>query len=259
MKPYQHKKQFGQHFLKDAEVISQTIQLLKERYPTGKVLEVGPGMGVLTEQLVKEKNYTLFINEIDRDLLPVLIQTFHQIPQSQWLPGDFLQISLAALGDHYALIGNFPYNISTQIVFRMLEERMHIPVAVGMFQKEVGERLAAPPGSKTYGITSVLTQAYYQVKLHIHIPPSSFQPPPKVDSVVLSMERLPEETWPICGFEPLRKVVKAAFGQRRKTLRNALKGITFQGMAPDDPIWDLRAERLSVQDFTRLALAQMKT
>jgi 16S rRNA (adenine1518-N6/adenine1519-N6)-dimethyltransferase len=166
---------------------------------------------------------------------------------------------LAALGDHYALIGNFPYNISTQIVFRMLEERMHIPVAVGMFQKEVGERLAAPPGSKTYGITSVLTQAYYQVKLHIHIPPSSFQPPPKVDSVVLSMERLPEEAWPICGFEPLRKVVKAAFGQRRKTLRNALKSITFHGMAPDDPIWDLRAERLSVQDFTRLALAQMKT
>lgn len=254
-KPYKHKKQFGQHFLKDRQVVTDTVALLKSLYPEGPVLEIGPGMGVLTEKLLENRSWDLYINEIDRDLLPELKIKFPFVPEDRWKPGDFLEIPLDALGPVFALTGNFPYNISTQIVFRLLDERARIPVMVGMFQREVGERFAAGPGSKVYGITSVLARAYYTVRVHIRIPPGAFNPPPKVHSVVISMVRKPDCEFPDCSYGALKRVVKSAFSQRRKTLRNALKSLQFSGIPADDPVWNKRAEQLDVSEFVRLVKA----
>jgi len=249
---YRHKKQFGQHFLRDQRVIEKTIAQLKEDYPAGNLLEVGPGEGVLTRHLYDLDEYQLHISEIDRDLLPALEAEF-SLPESCWLRGDFLKADLGSLPAPLAVIGNFPYNISTQIVFKVLAHRERVPYVLGMFQKEVGERLAAGPGSKTYGITSVLASAYYDICCHFTIAPGAFHPPPAVDSVILSMKRKPVESFPVNSFERLQRVVKTAFSQRRKTLRNSLKSLTFSSEWPVPEWQGLRPEQLPVSAFDQIA------
>jgi 16S rRNA (adenine1518-N6/adenine1519-N6)-dimethyltransferase len=249
--PYRHKKQFGQHFLRDKTVIEKTVLRLKNDYPKGSVLEVGPGEGVLTQEIYGLSEYELFISEIDRDLLPALEAKF-PLPESNWLRGDFLKARLDVLPNPLAIVGNFPYNISTQIVFKVLENKEQIPYVLGMFQKEVGERLAAGPGSKTYGITSVLAGAYYDIQCHFTIPPGAFIPPPAVDSVILSMRRKSVDAFPVNSFSRLQKVVKTAFSQRRKTLRNSLKSLNFSTSWPDETWYSLRPEQLPVSAFDQI-------
>lgn len=219
-------------------------------YPQGKVLEIGPGAGVLTRIIQTYPSWELFVNEIDRTLFESLKQEFG-LDEHHFLEGDFLKIHLEnRMGGSFAIIGNFPYNISTQIVFRILENRQYIPYCVGMFQKEVAERIAAPPGSKTYGITSVLTQAYYQVEYLFTVPEHVFTPPPKVKSGVIRMTRksqqgLPEE-------KLFFNVVKTAFNQRRKTLKNALKSLSLPPGWEQLPWLEQRAEQLSLEQFIEL-------
>ncbi len=190
------------------------------------------------------------MNEIDRTLFEPLKQQF-QLDEKHFLQGDFLQMPLQErMGESFAVIGNFPYNISTQIIFKILENREHIPYCVGMFQKEVAERIAAPPGSKTYGITSVLTQAYYTVEYLFTVSEHVFDPPPKVKSGVIRLTRKPEMDLP--NEKLFFKVVKAAFNQRRKTLKNALKSLSLQPGWEQLPWLDQRAEQLSLQQFTEL-------
>jgi 16S rRNA (adenine1518-N6/adenine1519-N6)-dimethyltransferase len=249
--PYKHKKHFGQHFLNDQNIIEKTMAIILEHFPEGNVLEIGPGDGVLTKELLNIASYNLFISEIDQDLIE-LIQNRFNIEERKWLKGDFLKASLSIIPDEFIIVGNFPYNISSQIIFRLLDEKSRIPALIGMFQKEVAERLAATPGSKTYGITSVLAQSYYQVKLHFTVPPNSFNPPPKVNSAILSMKRLTVEKQSNCNYKTLKLVVKTAFNQRRKTLKNSLKSLNFNDNIPEY-WWSLRPEQMQVQDFSVLA------
>jgi len=205
---------------------------------------------VLTRIIHKYPTWELFVNEIDRTLFETLKQQF-QLDEKHFLEGDFLQLPLEGrIGESFAVIGNFPYNISTQIVFRILENREHVPYCVGMFQKEVAERIAAPPGSKTYGITSVLTQAYYTVEYLFTVPEHVFDPPPKVKSGVIRMTRKPYPDLP--NEKLFFNVVKAAFNQRRKTLKNALKSLSLQPGWEKLPWLDQRAEQLSLEQFTEL-------
>ncbi len=205
---------------------------------------------MLTRIIQTNPSWELFVNEIDYTLFDTLKQEFN-LDEQHFLEGDFLKVNLASrMGDSFAIIGNFPYNISTQIVFRILENRLYIPYCVGMFQKEVAERIAATPGSKTYGITSVLTQAYYTVEYLFTVSEHVFSPPPKVKSGVIRMTRknqqnLPEE-------KLFFKVVKAAFNKRRKTLKNALKSLSLPAGWEQLPWLDQRAEQLSLEQFIEL-------
>lgn len=215
------------------------------------MLEVGPGTGVLTKYLLERKDITLHAIEMDHESVEFLMAHYPQI-SGRLQSGDFLRMNLDAVGDGpLAIIGNFPYNISSQIFFKVLEHRDHIPEVVGMLQKEVAERLAAPPGSKTYGILSVLLQAWYDVEYLFSVPPAVFYPPPKVDSGVIRVKRNTRTSLG-CDEKVFTRVVKAGFGQRRKTLRNALGGIQFT-TPPDAHLLTLRAERLSVEDFIAIA------
>jgi 16S rRNA (adenine1518-N6/adenine1519-N6)-dimethyltransferase len=245
------KKHLGQHFLKDERIASDIAHALTGHSGYRDVLEVGPGMGVLTKYLLKQEQFTLHAVEMDTESVDYLMAHYPQI-SGRLKSGDFLRMNLDSIGDGpLAIIGNFPYNISSQIFFKVLEHRDHIPEVVGMLQKEVAERLAAPPGSKTYGILSVLLQAWYDVEYLFDVPPSVFIPPPKVDSGVIRVKRN-TRTELGCDEKVFIRVVKAGFGQRRKTLRNALSGIAF-ATAPDPHILTLRAERLGVEDFVALA------
>ena len=215
------------------------------------MLEVGPGTGVLTKYLLERKDITLHAVEMDHESVDYLIAHYPQI-SGRLQSGDFLRMNLDTIGDGpLAIIGNFPYNISSQIFFKVLEHREHIPEVVGMLQKEVAERLAAPSGSKTYGILSVLLQAWYDVEYLFSVPPAVFYPPPKVDSGVIRVRRNTRTSLG-CDEKVFIRVVKAGFGQRRKTLRNALAGIQFT-TPPDAHLLTLRAERLSVEDFIAIA------
>lgn len=240
------KKYWGQHFLKDLNVARRISETL-EAVPPQPVVEIGPGEGVMTQFLL-EKHPKISVVEVDPEAVDFLTDRFgldkltiHHLDVLKWKPsGD----------EPLAIIGNLPYNISSPIFFLLLEYRYLVREGVFMIQKEVAQRISAKEGSKTYGVLSVLLQAYFDIKYHFTVPPTVFRPPPKVDSGVIRMQPLGEE--PPVSFDALRRVVKQAFGQRRKTLRNALKGLEFE----EFPEWEgwkgLRAEALSVKDFIHL-------
>jgi 16S rRNA (adenine1518-N6/adenine1519-N6)-dimethyltransferase len=253
------KKHLGQHFLKDESVakkIAQTLSL--DGY--SNVIEIGPGMGVLTKHLL-QRDLDLVAMDLDEESIVYLNHSFplehadilKNNNRLNIIEADFLQFDLTQLyGDEqFAITGNFPYNISSQIVFKMLEMRNQVPEFSGMFQKEVAKRICEGPGNKTYGILSVFVQAYYDAEYLFTVPPSVFDPPPKVDSGVLRLTRKKELNLP-CDERLFFKVVKTAFNQRRKTLRNSLKIFNLSDNLKEDTIFDQRPEQLSVADFITL-------
>lgn len=249
------KKHLGQHFLKDPEIGKKIVDSLVGKYKY--VLEIGPGMGILSQFLFEHKEYETFLIDIDPESITYLREHF-PFRQDRIIEGDFLQFDLLKKFDRpVAIIGNFPYNISTQILFRVLEFKDHIPEVVGMFQKEVAERIASGPGNRDYGILSVLMQMYYDVELLFVLNQEDFQPPPKVKSAILHFVLKPGFK-PDCDEKLFKRVVKVAFNQRRKTLRNALSAMVDKNKMADLPFLELRAERLSWQDFVVLTNAIAK-
>jgi 16S rRNA (adenine1518-N6/adenine1519-N6)-dimethyltransferase len=253
VKPVQPKKHLGQHFLTDLNIAQQIVGAL--RLPNGvkDVLEVGPGMGVLTQYLVQHPEYQTTIVDIDRESVAWLNEHFPQL-EGRVLLADFLKTDLKTLFQGpFAVIGNFPYNISSQIFFKVLDHRDQVPEVVGMIQKEVAERIAAPHGSKTYGIMSVLLQAFYTIEYLFTVHEHVFNPPPKVKSAVVRLTRNGVAQLP-CDEKLFFKVVKASFATRRKTLRNCLKPFNLPIEVTQDTLFDKRAEQLSVNDFINLTL-----
>lgn len=244
------KKYLGQHFLTDLDVAERIAQTLQGSGYT-KVLEIGPGTGVLTQFLLK-RDFETFVVEIDSESVVYLEQHFPKL-QKHIIPADFLHWDpTTVLGDEpFAVTGNYPYNISSQIVFRVLEMRHRIPEMTGMFQKEVARRFASEPGSKEYGIISVLAQAYYTVEYLFTVDEHVFNPPPKVKSGVIRMVRRPEQTLD-CNEKLFKEIVKSAFNQRRKTLRNALKSLNLHLDAVPADVLAKRAEQLHWQEFVAL-------
>ena len=242
------KKHLGQHFLKDLSVArSITDALSGESYTN--IVEIGPGMGVLTQYLLK-KDFITHVIELDRESVSYLQSEYPQLSQRIY-SANFLKLNLETITDQpFALIGNFPYNISSQILFKALDYKDQIPEIVGMFQKEVAERVSSIPGNKKYGIISVLVQAYYNIEYLFTVDEDVFDPPPKVKSGVIRLSRNDEKKLE-CNEKFFKKVVKQAFSQRRKTLRNALKPLIGKS-GFNDPKLELRAERLSVKDFVYL-------
>ncbi|MFP9116946.1 16S rRNA (adenine(1518)-N(6)/adenine(1519)-N(6))-dimethyltransferase RsmA [Flavobacterium sp. RNTU_13] len=244
------KKHLGQHFLKDESIAQDIADSLTLQGYT-KVLEIGPGMGVLTKYLL-QKDIETFVIEIDTESVEYL-QAHYLKLHNHIISEDFLKYDITkTMGDSpFAIIGNYPYNISSQIVFRTLEMRHRIPEFSGMFQKEVAERICEKKGSKTYGILSVLVQAFYDAEYLFTVPEHVFNPPPKVKSGVLRLRR--KENYHLPVDEKLFfGVVKAAFNQRRKTLRNSLKSYITTDILKEDSIFDLRPEQLSVEQFITL-------
>ncbi|WP_022822857.1 16S rRNA (adenine(1518)-N(6)/adenine(1519)-N(6))-dimethyltransferase RsmA [Hymenobacter norwichensis] len=246
------KKHLGQHFLADSNIARKIVEAL--RLPDGvtEVLEIGPGMGVLTGTLLENPNYRTSVVEIDRDSVAYLQKHFSDLTDRIYSQ-DFLKMDLGALYNNQpiSIIGNFPYNISSQIYFQVLAHRGQVREVVGMIQKEVADRLAEGPGSKTYGILSVLLQAYYTIEYLFTVPPHVFNPPPKVQSAVIRLTRNTTERLD-CDEKLFFKVVKQAFSTRRKTLRNALKPFGMPPEATTDPVFDKRAEQLGVAEFVKL-------
>ncbi|HNM25804.1 MAG TPA: 16S rRNA (adenine(1518)-N(6)/adenine(1519)-N(6))-dimethyltransferase RsmA [Saprospiraceae bacterium] len=248
----QAKKSYGQHFLKHESIAVRIADSLLQAASTGKVLEVGPGTGMLTRHLLARKEYALWAVEADRDMVEVLRQSFPQLAD-RLIFKDFLDYDPhETFGDaQFCLIGNFPYNISTQILFKMLDYRGQIPEMVGMFQKEVADRVVSPPGSKVYGITSVLMQAFYRTEYLFTVERGSFNPPPKVLSAVIRLTR--KDNFELGCDEPLfRKIVKTAFNQRRKMLRNTLKPFFPNANLLDDPFFQQRPEDLGWEAYVAL-------
>lgn len=243
------KKYLGQHFLIDMGIAKKIANsLIGTTYK--KVLEIGPGMGVLTQFLL-EKDFETFVVEIDTESVRYLKAHFPSL-QDKILSTDFLKMQLTDyFTEPVAIIGNFPYNISSQILFKTLENKELIPEFAGMFQKEVALRIAAKPGNKIYGILSVLTQAFYEVEYLFTVPPIVFNPPPKVDSGVIRLTRKKDFNFPV-EENLFRKVVKTAFNQRRKTLKNSLKTLNLSKKLQEDAIFALRPEQLSVSQFIEL-------
>jgi 16S rRNA (adenine1518-N6/adenine1519-N6)-dimethyltransferase len=244
------KKHLGQHFLRDeniAEKIANSLSL--KGYD--KVLEIGPGMGVLTKYLL-QKDVTTYVIEIDSESVEYLQANFLNLAP-RIIEKNFLKFDLNEVfkESQFAIIGNFPYNISTQIVFKTLEMRDQIPEFSGMFQKEVAQRICEKEGSKAYGILSVLTQAFYNAEYLFTVPPSVFNPPPKVDSGVLRLTRKENFDLP-CDEKLFFRVVKTAFQQRRKTLRNSLKTFNLSDNLKANVIFGKRPEQLSVDSFIEL-------
>lgn len=244
------KKHLGQHFLRDEDVAEKIADSLTY---TGydHVLEIGPGMGVLTKYLLK-KHSDVHVIEIDRDSVAYL-QEHYPALEGKIHEKDFLRYDVSEIfgTDQFAIIGNFPYNISSQIVFKMLELRDFIPEFSGMFQMEVAKRICEKEGNKTYGILSVLVQAFYEAEYLFTVPPSVFSPPPKVDSGVLRLTRKEDFSLP-CNEKLFFRVVKTAFQQRRKTLRNSLKVFDLPDDIKEDSIFGLRPEQLSTVRFIEL-------
>ncbi len=241
------KKHLGQHFLKDENIARQIVEALSwNGYEN--VLEIGPGMGVLTKYLIQEKK-NISVVEIDTESVEYLNQNYPELPV---FAEDFLKMNLAGKFENQpvCILGNFPYNISTQIVFKVIEDRILIPEMVGMFQKEVAERICAKEGSKIYGILSVLAQAYYKAEYLFTVDENVFNPPPKVKSGVIRLTRFREKL--DVNERLFFTVVKTAFNQRRKTLRNALKSLNITDHEIEDNLLNLRAEQLSVEQFIDL-------
>ena len=250
MKAVSPKKKLGQHFLNDLNIAQKIADLLQHQN-CDNILEIGPGMGVLTQFLIpRAKNLKLV--EIDNESVAYLNRKYPEL-QKNTLNEDFLKIDLSKTfdGQTFDIIGNFPYNISSQIVFKALEYRKYLPFFCGMFQKEVAQRICEKPGTKAYGILSALCQTYYHAQYHFNVSPAVFSPPPKVDSGVLSLKRKEDL---IIDFDEklLFRIVKTGFQQRRKTLRNSLKSLDIPKLTLEDSIFDLRAEKLSAAQFIEL-------
>ncbi len=244
------KKHLGQHFLTDENIAKQIADTLTlNGYDT--VLEIGPGMGVLTKYLL-EKELETYVIEIDTESVDYLNSHYPKL-NGKVISKDFLKYNINEVFNEkpFAIIGNFPYNISTQIVFRCLEMRNQVPEFSGMFQKEVAERICSKKGSKVYGILSVLAQAFYDVEYLFTVEPEVFNPPPKVKSGVMRMIRKENYSLP-CDEKLFFSVVKIGFQQRRKTLRNSLKSFGLSDNLKEDTIFDLRPEQLSVEQFIEL-------
>ena len=244
------KKHLGQHFLKDESIakdIADTLSL--DGYDD--VLEIGPGMGVLTKYML-DKPINTYVIEIDTESVAYLEANYPKL-HGKIISKDFLKYNINEVFENkqFAIIGNFPYNISTQIVFRVLEFRDQIPEFSGMFQKEVAERICEKKGSKTYGILSVLAQAFYDTEYLFTVDENVFNPPPKVKSGVMRMRRKEDFSLP-CGEKLFFTVAKTAFQQRRKTLRNSLKTLDLSDNLREDSIFDLRPEQLDVTQFIEL-------
>ena len=240
------KKHLGQHFLKDlniAQKIADTLSLANYK----KVVEIGAGMGVLTQFLLK-KDTEVYVVEIDKESVAYLEAHYPEL-RGKIIADDFLKYDIAGyLGESFAIIGNFPYNISTQIVFKLLELRDYVPEFSGMFQKEVAERICEREGSKTYGILSVLVQAFYEATYLFTVSEGVFNPPPKVKSGVLRLVRKPNYHLD-CDEALFFTIVKTAFNQRRKTLRNSLKPLLTNESLKKNSVFDKRPEQLPWQDF----------
>ena len=250
MRPVSPKKKLGQHFLNDLNIAQKIADLLQDQF-CENILEIGPGTGVLTRFLIPYSQ-NLKLVEIDTESVAYLNQRYPKF-QKNILSEDFLKMDLSKVyeNQNFSIIGNFPYNISSQIVFKALEYRQYVPFFCGMFQKEVAQRICEKPGTKAYGILSVLCQTYFHTQYHFSVPPGVFSPPPKVDSGVLSLQRKEDL---IIDFDEklLFKVVKTSFQQRRKTLRNSLKSLNIPKLILEDSIFDLRPEKLSAVQFIEL-------
>ena len=246
------KKSLGQHFLTDAAAAQRIVDALAggDSLNRASVLEIGPGTGVLTGRLLERDDISLKMIELDSESVSYLLSHYAGM-QGKLLEGDYLKMDTDRLFEgEYSVIGNFPYNISSQIFFKILQSRDRIPQVVCMVQKEVADRIAEPPGSRTYGILSVFLQAWYDIENIFTVGPGAFSPPPKVKSSVIRLVRNSRKELG-CDEKLFRTVVKTAFGQRRKTLRNALKPLLGEKEATD-PIFDRRAETLGVEDFVYL-------
>lgn len=253
------KKHLGQHFLNDKNAAKRIADALDPSLGFTQVLEVGPGMGVLSDFLLEKEEFETFLIDIDDESITYLQDKYPQLGD-RLIHGDFLTLDFNQyFGEKMAVIGNYPYNISSQILFKILEERDRVVQMAGMFQKEVAQRCVAQPGTKEYGIISVFLQAYYDVEYLFTVKAGAFNPPPKVLSGVMRMTRN-NVTDLGCDEALFWKVVKAGFNQRRKTLRNALSSIITKDKMSNNPLYDLRAERLTVQDFVDLTndIAQTK-
>jgi 16S rRNA (adenine1518-N6/adenine1519-N6)-dimethyltransferase len=245
------KKHLGQHFLNDENIAFNIVNALNEKCQTPDILEVGPGMGVLTKYLLKNTNFKTWAIDLDKESIAYL-QTHYPQLENRLLEADFLALNFDNyFKDEFSLVGNFPYNISSQIVFTLIDKRHKIPLMVGMFQKEVAERLGAKPRTKDYGILSVITQAYFDVEYLFTVPETVFTPPPKVKSGVVRLMRKNTELG--CDPKKFKQVVKLAFNQRRKKLSNAINSLV-QDKSLITEFADKRAEELSVQDFVRLTI-----
>ena len=263
------KKFLGQHFLTDEAIARRIVESVSaisdpqfqlstrsvvmsspgSDQTASNVLEIGPGMGVLTKYMVDDDRLNLKCVEIDTESVAYLRNHY---PSLQLVEGDFLKLDLSTLfNGPFTLIGNFPYNISSQILFKVYDSRDIVPEVVGMFQKEVAERIVSPPGNKSYGILSVLLSAYYDMEYLFTVPETVFNPPPKVKSAVIRLRRNSRATID-CDEELFKKVVKAGFNQRRKTLRNALKAMSLNYDQVPADLLDKRAEQLSHQDFEQI-------
>jgi len=265
------KKHLGQHFLRDENIAQKIVGYLNPEYPT--VLEIGPGTGVLTKYILKNPVFDPWFMEVDREAVDYLKATYPGL-SGRLIEADFLTYDLSGFppvdpassglttperstGMKFTIIGNFPYNISSQILFTALSNRDRIPEVVGMFQKEVADRIASPPGNRSYGIISVLLQAFYDIEYLFTVDETVFYPPPKVKSAVIRLRRNSTDKL-ACDESFFTTLVKTAFNQRRKTLRNAIRQLlpaspTPTGSRTLSGYLDLRAEQLSVDDFVRLA------
>jgi 16S rRNA (adenine1518-N6/adenine1519-N6)-dimethyltransferase len=244
---YTLKKSLGQHFLHDENMCRKIVAALQER-PVRQLVEVGPGGGAITKYLLQLSGVDLKVIEIDDEKVAYLRKTYPAL-DGRIIHQSVLDTPVPFDGP-FTLIGNFPYNISTEIVFRVLDWKDQVECVIGMFQKEVAQRLAAKPGSKIYGVTSVLTQAFFEVQYLFDVPPGCFNPPPKVMSGVIRM--LPvQQPVPMRSEKDFRVLVKAAFNQRRKQLRNAVRSL-FTEAELQDPLFNQRAEQLSIADFAAL-------
>ncbi len=244
------KKSLGQHFLKDEEVLQKITDAIGDLSRFKTVVEIGPGMGALTKYLIQSKPDNFYVVELDDRWAAHLLQTF-PILRGKLIHQDFLQTDLNFLQYPAHIVGNFPYNISSQIVFRIIDYRNVVDTMTGMFQKEVGLRIAAKPGSKDYGVMSVLAQAFYHCEYLFDVPPESFNPPPKVMSGVIRLKRRENKTLN-CDEDQFKKVVKTAFNQRRKTMRNSLKELIQDKAILENEVFTLRPEQLSVTAFEQL-------
>jgi len=244
---YTLKKSLGQHFLKDENVIAKIIAALQQQ-PFDHLLEVGPGAGALTKHLMQLPGVVFKAVELDDEKTGYLHHTYPQL-KDKIISGSFLDID-KPFDKPFTVIGNFPYNISTQILFKILEWKDDVPAVIGMFQKEVAQRAASKEGSKVYGVLSVLVQAYYDVEYLFDVSNDCFNPPPKVQSGVIRLTRR-KEPLKVKSDRAYWVLVKTAFNQRRKTLRNAVKSL-FTAEALQDEIFNKRAEALSIEDFAAL-------
>lgn len=243
------KKALGQHFLTDQSTAKAIVEALSAGGEPD-VLEIGPGMGVLTQYLLQRSDIRLKMVELDSESVVYLLTHFPGM-EGKLIEADYLKLDVHRFfKGRYRIIGNFPYNISSQIFFKILDDKEAVQEVVCMIQKEVADRIAEGPGSKTYGILSVLLQAWYDIDYVMGVGPGAFAPPPKVKSAVIRLRRN-SRTELGCDEKMFRTVVKTAFNQRRKTLRNALKPLLGERKV-SDPIFDLRAERLGVEDFISL-------